>query len=223
MIGRKFDPNCDQYSEHYAKNGAEPAAATLPSLFAVNSVPSPILTSKPRYLRANSQPSPPVAGHKLDQARKSLDNEHLLIKPQPYMQERAMALIGSPISANSSTSQLELNHSNQDVNQEETNTEKVKIKLMSLWNNVKYGWQVKLKTSFSHDTPIWLLGVLYHRNLLDSGSGHGPGSRFYVQRNQQHATKESALDLFKHDYYSRIWFTYRRAFPKLEGSQVSNY
>lgn len=52
---------------------------------------------------------------------------------------------------------------------DERNSVKVKTKLLSMWNNVKYG-----KTLFSLDTatsnftsqaPVWLLGIFYHRKL----------------------------------------------------------
>lgn len=50
--------------------------------------------------------------------------------------------------------------------------ERVKDKLLSLWNNVKYGWNVKLQSSFNCESPIWLLGRLYHfNNVSDSRSG----------------------------------------------------
>ena len=122
------------------------------------------------------------------------------LPPQlPPPNERAFAMIGSPIVRqplpnNNQNHQIslsqQLNQSNHSPplgspftlsdssiidGNEETRTDKVKTQLMSLWNNVKYGWNVKLKTSFSHETPLWMLGVLYHRNLLDSNSSHGQG------------------------------------------------
>jgi cysteine protease ATG4 len=38
---------------------------------------------------------------------------------------------------------------------------KVKNRLLSMWNNVKYG--MKLKTNFSKESPVWLLGKCYRR------------------------------------------------------------
>lgn len=36
--------------------------------------------------------------------------------------------------------------------------EKMKNKIMSFWNNVKYGWSVKPKGDFKKRKPIFLLG-----------------------------------------------------------------
>ncbi|XP_069961325.1 cysteine protease ATG4D isoform X2 [Cherax quadricarinatus] len=41
----------------------------------------------------------------------------------------------------------------------------VKTKMLGLWNNVKYGWAVNLKTNFSRDSPVYLLGCVYHKCL----------------------------------------------------------
>nr|XP_021202571.1 cysteine protease ATG4C isoform X2 [Bombyx mori] len=47
---------------------------------------------------------------------------------------------------------------------------KVESRLLSMWNNVKFGWTVKLKTNFSKESPVWLLGRCYHRKLSPTGS-----------------------------------------------------
>uniref|UniRef100_A0A3B3CAL8 Cysteine protease n=1 Tax=Oryzias melastigma TaxID=30732 RepID=A0A3B3CAL8_ORYME len=72
--------------------------------------------------------------------------------------------------------------------------DKLKAKLMSAWNSVKYGWTVKTKTSFNKTSPIIVLG---HTYLLNS---------------------EDEVERFRLDFVSRIWLTYRREFPQLEGS-----
>ncbi|XP_058467658.1 cysteine protease ATG4D [Malaya genurostris] len=48
------------------------------------------------------------------------------------------------------------------VNSEELKG-KVETKLMSMWNNVKFGWSGKMKPSFSKEQPLWLLGRCYHQ------------------------------------------------------------
>ncbi|XP_068606811.1 cysteine protease atg4da [Brachionichthys hirsutus] len=72
--------------------------------------------------------------------------------------------------------------------------DKLKAKLMSAWNNVKYGWSVKSKTSFNKISPVTVLG---HSHLLNS---------------------EDGVDRFRLAFVSRIWLTYRREFPQLDGS-----
>lgn len=105
---------------------------------------------------------------------------------------------------------------------------------MSLWNNVKYGWNVKLQSNFSQDSPIWLLGKLYHHNMYDSRSyskGSSTSSRSSGSNRkpsdfndpvQVQRRKEVTIARFKQDYYSRIWLTYRRQFVKIEGSQFTS-
>ncbi|KAM6939880.1 cysteine protease atg4da [Xenentodon cancila] len=72
--------------------------------------------------------------------------------------------------------------------------DKLKAKLMSAWNNVKYGWTVKSKTSFNKMSPVTVLG---HSYLLNS---------------------EDAVERFRLAFVSRLWLTYRKEFPQLEGS-----
>ncbi|XP_060943014.1 cysteine protease atg4da [Limanda limanda] len=72
--------------------------------------------------------------------------------------------------------------------------DKLKAKLMSAWNNVKYGWTVKSKTSFNKMSPVSVLG---HSYLLNS---------------------EDEVERFRLAFVSRIWLTYRREFPPMEGS-----
>jgi hypothetical protein len=52
--------------------------------------------------------------------------------------------------------------------QDEDSAAKVKLKLMSIWNNVKYGKTMftvvqSSSGSFSGQSPVWLLGSFYHR------------------------------------------------------------
>uniref|UniRef100_A0A182QPE9 Cysteine protease n=1 Tax=Anopheles farauti TaxID=69004 RepID=A0A182QPE9_9DIPT len=42
---------------------------------------------------------------------------------------------------------------------------KVESKLLTMWNNMKFGWSYKMKTNFSKEQPLWLLGRCYHQKL----------------------------------------------------------
>lgn len=51
------------------------------------------------------------------------------------------------------------------VNSSEELKGKVETKLMTMWNNVKFGWGSKMKTSFNKEQPLWLLGRCYHQKI----------------------------------------------------------
>uniref|UniRef100_A0A8C9T3Z6 Cysteine protease n=1 Tax=Scleropages formosus TaxID=113540 RepID=A0A8C9T3Z6_SCLFO len=72
--------------------------------------------------------------------------------------------------------------------------DRLKAKLISAWNNVKYGWSVKSKTSFNKTSPLTLLGQTYLLN------------------------HEDEVARFSQAFVSLLWLTYRREFPQLEGS-----
>ncbi|XP_073818424.1 autophagy-related 4b [Musca autumnalis] len=161
-----------------------------------------------------------------------------------------------------------------------TPTKGMESKLLSMWHNVKYGWSGKLKSNFSKEQPVWLLGRCYHRkctppssmensselsaalgqdqgamvvsNAYDTiqqdtgGIGLTPNnssSALYPILNPQQVEEivvpqELALDAtdnqvgenpweegiegFKRDFYSRLWMTYRREFPTMNGSNYTS-
>lgn len=93
-------------------------------------------------------------------------------------------------------------------------SEKVKNKLMSMWNNVKYGWTLKTKTSFRFDSPVWLLGKFYHikpSDLIDDDIQRGKRTRVVPN-----------IEKFKQDFSSLLWFTYRQDFPAIPGTKLTS-
>lgn len=46
----------------------------------------------------------------------------------------------------------------------------MEAKLLSMWHNVKYSWSGKIKSNFSKEQPVWLLGRCYHRKYSPSSS-----------------------------------------------------
>lgn len=100
---------------------------------------------------------------------------------------------------------------------------KVESRLLSMWNNVKFGWTVKMKTSFSKESPVWLLGRCYHRKLSPTGSLESSteiGTEATAQQPMEQIYGEG-IEGFKSDFSSRIWMTYRREFPTMIGSSFT--
>lgn len=100
---------------------------------------------------------------------------------------------------------------------------KVKTKLLSMWNNVKYGWTVKMKTNFSKESPVWLLGQCYLKKSEDpleraSEALEPVGTGSQVSLAVDATNFENTIEEFKRDFVSRIWLTYRREFQILNGS-----
>lgn len=172
-----------------------------------------------------------------------------------------------------------------------TPTKGMESKLLSMWHNVKYGWSAKLKSNFSKEQPVWLLGRCYHRkytppssmessmemsnsstsatnnstsadnkvlsyaanayetiqNVLPNVSGTAAAANVTsiypplpnpLQVNEIIVPQELGMDAvenqvvenpweegiegFRRDFYSRIWMTYRREFPIMNGSNYTS-
>ncbi|XP_016108340.1 cysteine protease ATG4D-like [Sinocyclocheilus grahami] len=83
--------------------------------------------------------------------------------------------------------------------QESRDRTKLKTKLISAWNNLRYGgWSLKSKPRLSMSSPVCLLGQSYQ--LSYSGE------------------RES----FRRVSSSLLWMTYRRGFPLLDGSALTS-
>lgn len=96
--------------------------------------------------------------------------------------------------------------------------EKIKTKMKSIWNNVKYGWTIKTKASFKYDSPIFVLGRCYHKR---AEVGDVPQTDEQLRAAQPPRYKVSALDEFHVDFTSRLWFTYRREFSPIGSAKMT--
>ncbi|XP_040918274.1 cysteine protease ATG4D [Toxotes jaculatrix] len=81
--------------------------------------------------------------------------------------------------------------------QEAEDRGKLRSKLVSAWNSVKYGWSFKQKSKFSKSSPVIMLGK--HYELKDQGE----------------------RELFRRTFVSLLWLTYRRGFPPLAGCSLT--
>ncbi|XP_033937245.1 cysteine protease ATG4C [Pseudochaenichthys georgianus] len=95
--------------------------------------------------------------------------------------------------------------------------ETLKTKFVSVWHNVKYSWALKLKTSFSRNSPVLLLGKCYHFKAEDDDS---------VAEACSEACGEDSVvgnaEAFRKDFTSRVWLTYREECPPLPGSTLTS-
>lgn len=101
---------------------------------------------------------------------------------------------------------------------------------------------MKLKTNFSKESPVWLLGRCYHRktdspcsDITELGTdvaafqsqsdvGGFVALKNVVASNQLQISNgdEEGFEGFKNDFVSKLWLTYRREFPILNGSTFSS-
>lgn len=103
----------------------------------------------------------------------------------------------------------------------------MKNKLISAWNNVKYGkngWTNAsniFRQGFSKNSPVWLLGVAYHRKLVvgphRSESGSPVGNKVTT-----FAETDSGIEAFEADYRSKLWMSYRRNFEEVPGTTLTS-
>ncbi|XP_051573026.1 cysteine protease atg4da-like [Myxocyprinus asiaticus] len=83
--------------------------------------------------------------------------------------------------------------------QERKEKAKLKTKLVSAWNNVKYGgWTLKTKSRLSKSSPLHVLGQSYQLSYS--------GERECLRR----------------VFSSMLWLTYRKGFPPLDGSALTS-
>jgi len=103
----------------------------------------------------------------------------------------------------------------------------MKTKLISAWNSVKYGrngWNNAadiFRQGFSKNSPVWLLGLAYHRKLVvghpDSESGSPVGNKVTT-----FAETDSGIEAFEADYRSKLWMSYRRNFEEIPGTTLTS-
>lgn len=118
--------------------------------------------------------------------------------------------------------------------------EKVRTKLLSVWNHVRYGWTMRKKANFSDEEAIWLLGIMYHRKIqtknstslwlscssVSSQRSWSPAALPPPPPSQPEPTADdgrlASYELFIEDFSSRLWFTYRREFPAIPGTDITS-
>lgn len=94
----------------------------------------------------------------------------------------------------------------------------VKSRITSLWNNVKYNWNIYLhknKTHFERNQPICLLGKFYFDNQHDA-------SPTKLTSLNDYCVIQNDFKNFEQDVYTRLWFTYRKDFQPLNGTYFTS-
>ncbi|XP_039980127.1 cysteine protease ATG4D-like isoform X2 [Xiphias gladius] len=81
--------------------------------------------------------------------------------------------------------------------QEAEERSRLRSKLVSAWNSVRYGWSLKQKSRFSKSSPVIMLGKSYE--LKDQGE----------------------RERFRRTFVSLLWLTYRRGFPPLPSCSLT--
>ncbi|XP_026882489.2 cysteine protease ATG4C isoform X1 [Electrophorus electricus] len=96
--------------------------------------------------------------------------------------------------------------------------EKLKSRFMSAWHSVKYSWVLKTKTSFSRNSPVFLLGKCYHFKAEDDVSPTETCSTDAMDGDSVLGN----VDGFRSDFASRVWLTYREELAPLPGSTLTS-
>jgi len=102
---------------------------------------------------------------------------------------------------------------------EEETTAVIRRRIRTTWNNAKYNnkvsrWVLKRRSSFDKDHPVWLLGKIY--------SWQSDTARRTSITNGPEGVLDDAYRAFFADFSSRIWFTYRKDFAKLNGCRLKS-
>nr|XP_039258263.1 uncharacterized protein LOC120334826 [Styela clava] len=93
--------------------------------------------------------------------------------------------------------------------------DKMKARFLEAWNNIRYDFGSD--ASLKKDIPIWILGVCHHATDLNQAL---PDEE---DQNRDLPVFGSLLakQVFT-DFASRPWFTYRKQFPPIEGTNITS-
>ena len=159
------------------------------------------------------------------------DDEYLNL--ESYRRSRNRQEYSSLPSTNSIENERRFTENNNSNNND---LEKVKTKITSIWNNVRYGWTTyskKIRTNFDKINPICILGryysnddnhVYYLKNIVKplnslQASNNNDNEYCYVD---EHGKQQQMFEKFEDDISTRLWFTYRKNFPLINGTNYSS-
>ncbi|KAF7491560.1 Cysteine protease ATG4D [Sarcoptes scabiei] len=75
---------------------------------------------------------------------------------------------------------------------------------------MKYEFNRRVRNKFNFDSPVCLLGQLYHSKMSDS-----------IDWSDKKASNMNAHEKFKRDFHSRIWMTYRKDYPRFANTDIT--